>query len=463
MENNSEIRPFTIDIPQADLDDLRDRLARTRWAADLPDVGWSRGVPVSYLKGLAEYWRDGYDWRVYERELNKYPQFTTEIDGQNIHFLHVRSPEPDALPLIMIHGWPGSIVEFLNVIGPLTDPRAHGGDPADAFHLVIPSIPGSGFSGPTGEAGWDTNRVTRAFAELMNRLGYDRYGAQGGDTGAVISPGLGRLNPDKVVGVHANGLSAFTEVNPDEVEELTEAERARLEHLEYLKTEQSGYVMIQITRPQTLAHGLHDSPVGQLAWIVEKFKEWTDPAAELPEDAVDRDLLLTNVMLYWLTGTAGSSANSYYEAAHSGAWGASERSTVPTGVAVFPWMCRSGALSSSNTLSCTGPNSAAAATSPPWRPPTCSSATSGSSSASCAETTGAQAQRTTDRHGQRLLAAALARSTAERSAVRWRDVVVEAEEVVRVVAALQLAEPVPGRARVGSADRFSFSSPRNPT
>ncbi|HEY9409120.1 MAG TPA: epoxide hydrolase, partial [Jiangellaceae bacterium] len=269
-------------------------------------------------------------------ELNKYPQFTTEIDGQNIHFMHVRSPEPDALPLILIHGWPGSIVEFLNVIGPLTDPRAHGGDPADAFHLAIPSIPGSGFSGPTGEAGWDTNRVTRAFAELMNRLGYHRYGAQGGDTGAVISPGLGRLNPDKVVGVHANGLSAFTEVDPAEVEKLTEAERARLEHLEYLKTEQSGYAMIQISRPQTLAHGLHDSPVGQLAWIVEKFKEWTDPAAELPEDAVDRDLLLTNVTLYWLTGTAGSSANSYYETAHAGAWGASERSTVPTGVAVFP-------------------------------------------------------------------------------------------------------------------------------
>ena len=179
MENNSEIRPFTIDVPQADLDDLRDRLARTRWAADLPYVGWSRGVPVSYLKGLAEYWRDGYDWRVHERELNTYPQFTTEIDGQNIHFLHVRSPEPDALPLILTHGWPGSIVEFLNVIGPLTDPRAHGGDPADAFHLAIPSIPGSGFSGPTGEAGWDTNRVTRAFAELMNRLGYHRYGAQG--------------------------------------------------------------------------------------------------------------------------------------------------------------------------------------------------------------------------------------------------------------------------------------------
>ncbi|MDQ7803021.1 epoxide hydrolase [Amycolatopsis sp. A133] len=334
MQNHSELRPFTVDVPQADLDDLRDRLARTRWAADLPGAGWSRGVPVSYLKELAAYWRDGYDWRAHERQLNRFPQFVTEIDGQDIHFLHVRSPEPAALPLILIHGWPGSIVEFLDVIGPLTDPRAHGADPANAFHLVIPSIPGTAFSGPTRETGWDTGRITRAFAELMHRLGYDRYGAQGGDTGAVVGPGLGRLAPDKVVGVHANGLAAFGA--PDEGAELTEAEQARLKHLEYLKTEQSGYVAMQTTRPQTLAHGLHDSPAGQLAWIVEKFKEWTDPAAELPEDAVDRDLLLTNVMLYWLTGTGGSSANCYYETAHAGAWGASERSPVPTGVAVFP-------------------------------------------------------------------------------------------------------------------------------
>jgi len=334
MQNNEEIRPFTVDVPQADLDDLRDRLARTRWGADLPGVGWSRGVPVSYLKELAGYWRDGYDWRAHERKLNAFPQFVTEIDGQDIHFLHVRSPEPDALPLILIHGWPGSIVEFLNVIGPLTDPRAHGADPAHAFHLVIPSIPGTAFSGPTREAGWDTGRITRAFAELMDRLGYDHYGAQGGDTGAVVGPGLGRLNPDKVVGVHANGLYAFGA--PDEGTELTEAEKARLEQFAYMRTEQGGYVAMQTTRPQTLAHGLHDSPVAQLAWIVEKFKEWTDPAAELPEDAVDRDLLLTNVMLYWLTGTGGSSANCYYETAHAGAWGASERSPVPTGVAVFP-------------------------------------------------------------------------------------------------------------------------------
>ena len=333
---SDEVMPFRIGIPQADLGDLRERLVYGRWPEAETVADWSQGVPHGYLRELCGYWADGYDWRATEARLNALPQFRTKIDGLGIHFVHVRSPHPQALPLILTHGWPGSIVEFLNVIGPLTDPRAHGGDPANAFHLVIPSIPGSGFSGPTGEAGWDTNRVTRAFAELMNRLGYDRYGAQGGDTGAVISPGLGRLNPDTVVGVHANGLSAFTEVDPDEVAELTEAERARVERLQYLKTEQSGYAMIQITRPQTLAHGLHDSPAGQLAWIVEKFKEWTDPAAELPEDAVDRDLLLTNVMLYWLTGTAGSSANSYYETAHAGAWGASERSTVPTGVAVFP-------------------------------------------------------------------------------------------------------------------------------
>src|SRR6185369_14023131 len=196
MENNSEIRPFTVDIPQAYLDDLRDRLARPRWAAALPDVGWSRGVPVRYLKGLAGYWRDGYAWRPHARKFNKYPPPTTEIDGQNIHFLHVRSPEPDALPLILTHGWPGSVAEFLDVIGPLSNPRAHGGDPADAFDLVIPSIPGFGFSGPTHTTGWTTDRVAKAWAELMRRLGYQRYGAQGGDFGAFVAPALGRIAPD---------------------------------------------------------------------------------------------------------------------------------------------------------------------------------------------------------------------------------------------------------------------------
>ncbi|MBE1586279.1 epoxide hydrolase family protein [Nonomuraea angiospora] len=336
MHNEStEILPFRIDIPQADLDSLRDRLARTRWPDELPDVGWTYGVPVGYLKGLAEYWRTSYDWREHEKRLNDFPQFTTTIDGQNIHFLHVRSPEPDALPLIITHGWPGSIVEFMDVIGPLTDPRAHGGDPADAFHVIAPSIPGFGFSGPTRETGWDLSRIARAWAELMRRLGYQRYGAQGGDTGSVVSPELARIDSEHVVGVHVNGSLGFPTGDPAELAGLSGAEQERLAALQGQMEEGTGYAIIQSTRPQTLGFGLADSPAGQLAWIVEKFKEWTDPAAELPEDAVDRDLLLTNVSVYWLTGTATSSARLYKEG--RAAWGRpAERSEVPAGVAVFP-------------------------------------------------------------------------------------------------------------------------------
>ncbi|MCW2638333.1 MAG: putative hydrolase, partial [Dactylosporangium sp.] len=190
MDHDTDIHPFRIDVPEADLDDLRDRLSRTRWPDELPGVGWSYGVPLQRLKELTEYWRTKYDWRAYEAVLNDFPQFTTAIDGQNVHFLHVRSPEPDALPLILTHGWPGSVAEFLDVIRPLSDPRAHGGDPADAFHVVAPSIPGYGFSGPTTATGWDVPRIARAWAELMRRLGYQRYGAQGGDWGARISPEL---------------------------------------------------------------------------------------------------------------------------------------------------------------------------------------------------------------------------------------------------------------------------------
>ena len=335
---DTAIRPFRIGVPQADLDDLRERLQRTRWPDELPDIGWSRGVPLGYLHGLAAYWRDGYDWRKHEAALNEHPQFTTTIDGANVHFLHVRSPEPDALPLVLTHGWPGSVVEFLDVIGPLTDPRAHGGDPADAFHLVIPSIPGYGFSGPTHEAGWTTDRVAKAWAELMARLGYGRYGAQGGDWGALVSPELGRIDPDHVVGVHVNaatvGFIPFGPVDPEELATFTGAEKTRLERLNRFLADMNGYFQIQATRPQTLAYGLTDSPVGQLAWIVEKFKEWTDSSAELPEDAVDRDHLLTNVMLYWLTGTAGSSARTYYDNMHAGSWG-QQPGPTPTGVAVF--------------------------------------------------------------------------------------------------------------------------------
>lgn len=332
---DTEIRPFRIDIPQTDLDDLSDRLARTRWPSELPGVDWTRGVPLEYLKNLTDYWATDYDWRTQEAELNRHPQFVTEIDGQRIHFLHVRSRQPDAMPLLLTHGWPGSFVEFIDMIGPLTDPVAHGGDAADAFDVVIPSMPGFGFSGPTREAGWDMPRIARAWAELMARLGYERYAAQGGDTGAVISPELGRIDPDHVVGIHVNNLVTIPSGAPGELENLSDVEGERLALMQRWQSELAGYISIQTTRPQTLAYALTDSPVGQLAWIVEKFKEWTDPAAELPEDAVDRDRLLTDVTLYWLTGTAGSSANLYYEGAQS--WFTEKtRSTVPTGVAVFP-------------------------------------------------------------------------------------------------------------------------------
>jgi epoxide hydrolase len=335
---SAEVQPFRIDIPDAALDDLRDRLARTRWPDELPGAGWAYGVPLGYLRELAEYWRAGYDWRAQEARLNQFPQFITAIDGARVHFLHVRSPEPQALPVVITHGWPGSVAEFLDVIGPLTDPGAHGGDPADAFHLVIPSIPGYGFSGPTQDTGWTTARVAKAWTELMRRLGYQRYGAQGGDWGAFVSPELGRADPDHVVGVHVNaatfGFIPFGDVGPQELATFTDAEKARLQRLKWFLSEGNAYFQIQATRPQTLAYGLTDSPVGQLAWNVEKFKEWTHPAEDLPERAVDRDQLLTNVMLYWLTGTAGSAARLYYENVHAASWG-QPPTTTPTGVAVF--------------------------------------------------------------------------------------------------------------------------------
>jgi epoxide hydrolase len=332
-QSSEAITPYRIDVPQSQLDDLHKRLDRTRWPSELPDVGCSRGVPVDYLQELAAFWRTEYDWRAWEARLNTFPQFMTEIDGATIHFLHVTSPEPNALPLILTHGWPGSIVEFLEIIGPLTDPAAHGGDPADAFDVVVPSMPGYGFSGPTNEPGWTTRRIATAWAELMQRLGYERYGAQGGDWGSTVSRNLGLVAPEQVAGVHLNFLLTFPTGDPAELEGLTEEEQERLARLEQFGTEQSGYLAIQGTRPQTLSYGLTDSPVGQLAWIVEKFKEWTD-SADVPEDAVDRDQMLTNVMLYWLTGTARSAADLYRE--DGAAWGEIEISDVPTGLALFP-------------------------------------------------------------------------------------------------------------------------------
>ena len=325
------IEEFRIDIPQADLDDLRDRLGRTRWPDQLPGVGWDYGIALDDVRELAEYWRTGHDWRAWERRLNSFPQFTTEIDGQMVHFLHVRSASPGALPLIMTHGWPGSIVEFTEVIGPLTDPGAHGGDPGDAFDLVVPSIPGFGFSGPTRDRGWNVSRVARAWDELMRRLGYERYGAQGGDWGSGISRELGVLVPDHVVGVHLNTLSPYV-ARGSEPDDLDDRDRERVERLRRFRLTGSGYGAVQATRPQTVGYGLTDSPAGQLAWIAEKFGEWTDGGLT----AVDRDQMLTNISVYWLTRTAGSSARLYYEAVRSGGLGPPAPSTAPTGVAVFP-------------------------------------------------------------------------------------------------------------------------------
>jgi pimeloyl-ACP methyl ester carboxylesterase len=336
-QTQPEVRPFRIAIPQADLDDLRARLARTRWPDELPGVGWSRGVPPGYLKELAAYWADGYDWRAQEARLNQLPQFTTTIDGQPIHFLHVRSPEPEALPLLVTHGYPSSVAEFLGIIGPLTDPRAHGGDPADAFHVVAPSLPGFGFSVPLREAGWESSRTATAWVELMRRLGYTRYGAHGGDIGAGISGDLGGLDPDRVVGAHVNTdptALALLGLLPADIDSLSEAEAASYQRLRQYGQDGKGYLQIQTTRPQTLAYGLVDAPAGQLAWIVEKFKEWTDPARQLPDDAVDRDQLLTNVSVYWFTRSGASAATFLYEAAHAAReWGAP--SPAPRGFAVF--------------------------------------------------------------------------------------------------------------------------------
>jgi epoxide hydrolase len=338
MTDNT-VHPFRIQIPQAQLDDLHTRLDLTRWPDELPDAGWDYGASLPYVRDLADYWRNAYDWRKHEATLNEIPQFVSEIDGTRVHFLHVRSPEPDAMPLLLTHGWPGSIVEFFDLISPLSDPRAHEGDPADAFHLVIPSVPGFGFSGPTRDKGWNVNRVARAWAELMRRLGYERYAAQGGDMGALITPALGRVAPESVIGIHVNATSVgFAPLGPvpeDLQAQLTEDEQQRLAAASAFSTDGTGYRAIQSTRPQTLAYGLTDSPVGQLAWIIEKFKEWSNPSAELPEDAVDRDTLLTNVMLYWLTATAGSAARMYYESSHVTDWFPTTNPGVPTAVANF--------------------------------------------------------------------------------------------------------------------------------
>ncbi|MER6303074.1 epoxide hydrolase family protein [Kitasatospora sp. NPDC001539] len=327
----TEIKPFRIDIPQADLDDLHDRLARTRWTDELPvdpdaaptgpvQPGWERGVPLSYVKDLVERWRTTYDWREQEVRLNKYPQFTTEIDGQNVHFVHVRSPHEDATPLILTHGWPNTFVEYVGLIDELTDPA----DPAEAFHVVIPDIPGFGFSGPTREAGWNRHRIAAAWAELMRRLGYERYGVHGNDAGAYIAPEQGRQNPDNVIGVHVNQLFSFPDGTPGEFDGLTEQELGLLQFLQSFNAEMSAFAELQATKPQNLAHALADSPAGQLAWI-----------GQLLGTAVDPDTVLTIATVYWLTNTGASSARLYHEDRHTEH--PTEPTTAPTALASFAY------------------------------------------------------------------------------------------------------------------------------
>jgi epoxide hydrolase len=319
---DTEIRPFRIDVPQGDLDDLMARLERTRWPDELPGGEWSYGVPLDYVKGLAERWRTSFDWRKVEAGLNEYPQFTTTIDGQDVHFLHVRSPEPDAFPVIATHGWPGTFVEFVDVIGPLTEPRSHGGDPADALDLVIPSMPGFGFSGPTREAGWDRYRIARAWVELMRRLGYERYGAAGNDGGAFVAPEVGRADRDHVAGVHVTQIFSFPSGDPAEMEGLSDADQAALQHLPSFWETMGAYNRMQASQPQNLAFALADSPVGQLAWSGQLFREDVDP-----------DFILTNVAIYWFTRTTASSMRFYYE--DDKAERPTGPSTVPIGLANF--------------------------------------------------------------------------------------------------------------------------------
>ena len=322
--NATRLTPFKVEIAQAQLDDLHDRLRRTRWPDEPADAGDAYGVRLRYVKELVDRWRTSYDWRRHEARVNAFPQFTTAIDAQTVHFLHVRSPEPGALPLILTHGWPMSVFEYLDLVGPLSDPRAHGGDPADAFDLVIPSVPGIAFSGPTNDRGWTTDRIAGAWAKLMSRLGYDRYGAHGNDLGAQVSPEIGRQDPQHVVGVHVTQLFSFPSGDPSEFADLTEEDRAALAFLEQF-TSGGGlaYNQYQSAQPQTLAYALQDSPAGWLAWVTQLFG-----------DAVEADYIITNAAAYWLTGTIGSSIRRYWEDAHT-TTAPREPTTTPTGVAIF--------------------------------------------------------------------------------------------------------------------------------
>jgi len=329
------IVPFSIRVPDAALDDLKQRLARARFPEPLPPAGWAYGTDLAYLKDLVGYWRDRFDWRAQERRLNQFEQFTTSIDGLPVHFIHRRSKQPNAFPLLVTHGWPGSIVEFTKVIGPLTDPAAHGGRAEDAFDVVMPSLPGFAFSGKPAEPGYDPARIAQMLAKLMARLGYQRYGAQGGDWGAIVNTQVALADPQHVAGLHLNMCTAAAPAGADANAGLSAAEAARMKARQTFQAEETGYQQIQGTKPQTLGIALNDSPVGLAAWIVEKFRTWCDCDGN-PETIFSRDELLTNITLYWVTQTAASSARIYYESRHPTSPVNRNRIEVPTACADFP-------------------------------------------------------------------------------------------------------------------------------
>ncbi|MFK4246027.1 alpha/beta fold hydrolase [Micromonospora chokoriensis] len=321
------VRPSPFAFPEAALDDLRERLLRTRWPDPEPVEDWSQGVPLHRLRALCDYWRDGYDWRACEARLNAFSPSTTRIDGLDIHFLHLRSPEAAAMPLVMTHGWPGSIIEFLEVAPMLADPRAHGGDPRDAFHVVLPSMPGFGLSGKPTETGWGPDRTAKAWVELMRRLGYDSFGAQGGDWGHAVTTALGAIGEPTVRAIHSNMFPTYG------TEEVTDEQEERgLQRWRDFQANESGYQHEQIQSPQTIGYALTDSPVGQAAWLYEKYEQWTDYDGD-PENLLSRDEMLDNITLYWLTGTAASSARIYWESFRTYR---DPKVEVPVGVSLFP-------------------------------------------------------------------------------------------------------------------------------
>jgi pimeloyl-ACP methyl ester carboxylesterase len=323
----TELNSCTIEVPEVELEDLRERLRRTRWPRREPVPDWSQGPPLDYVRGLAEYWEGRYDWRAFERRLNEFPQFRTEVDGVDLHFLHVRSRHEGALPLLLTHGWPGSIREYTDLIEPLVDPP----DPADAFDVVLPSLPGFGFSGQPEDLGWDVPRIAAAWQELMARLGYRRYGAHGGDWGAPITARLAHVASEHVAGIHLTIPVVDLGAPPDPDVELSDFERRGAERAADFAATGMGYLTLQGTRPQTLGYGLADSPVGQLAWILDKFDAWTD--GEDPISTLGADTILDDVTLYWLNNAGASSARLYWEGVASIP---ADPVEVPVGAAIFP-------------------------------------------------------------------------------------------------------------------------------